>query len=171
MPGTITTCCAGGRRAVAVEIEMADIARIKKTRATIFMSYDSPFLIIDYRLRRDELLAFGARKGFLDRIAQAFRGIVRQDYAVDVKGRRHVDAIVVARFHITPHNWLVLAGIEFGVEALPIQTNLRCVLLQRINVQRVLILEQEIDVLPELPLSLGGFRGLSGLEGVLMPRR
>src|SRR5439155_11969837 len=99
----------------------------------------------------------GAREPLLDRRAQTVGGIFSEHGAVDKEGRRGFDTVHLPVFDIAANQGVVFARVELGIEPLSIQSHLRRILLQRIRVERGLVLEQEIDVLPELALRFRGF--------------
>jgi len=57
----------------------------------------------------------------------------------------------------------ILGGIKLSVELFAIQSGLTRILLERIAIERVLVLEQQIDVLPEFPCALAASAACAAL--------
>ncbi len=84
----------------------------------------------------------------------------RHEATVDEERRRGADADTRPGLKPLPHAIRVLARIEAGVERLRLEAQVRRVLLQRVDLQRPLVLEQPIVELPVLALVTRAVRRL-----------
>ena len=87
-----------------------------------------------------------------------------QHSAVDIDRRRGADAEPRAHRHAVAHPLGELRRIQTAVESRRVEATVRRVLLERIDLERLLIREQLIVILPELALLAGAVRRLARLE-------
>src|SRR5882762_4439112 len=90
-----------------------------------------------------------SREALLDCRAQAIGRTVSEQQPIDIEGRSHLDAVYLAVGGVAANDRHVLFRCEFGVETLSIQAQQGRIFLQRFVVERGLVLEQKIDILPE----------------------
>ena len=80
-------------------------------------------------------------EGLVDCRAQAFAGIFGQYYSIDEKRGRGFDSIAFAFLEVVTHDGFILRGIKVRVKLFAIETHLGRVFLERVTIERRLILK------------------------------
>src|SRR5437763_15945842 len=110
-------------------------------------------------------------KSFVDRLAQCISAQRCQHNSIDEYRRRRFDSVKFTVFYVAANVRGEFCAFEIGIEAFSIETDLRRILFQRFHIQRALIFEKKIDVLPELALCVCRGGRFGSVECVYVQRR